>query len=244
MAPETKMMSRTAAQEQARPQQTYKRELLSRIAATSPKSLLDIGCGEGALLRAVAGLGCADCVGLEIDETVIASRQAVGLNVHLGRAEALPFEDKSFDVVVFDDVAHHVEYLPQALTEAARVACRSILVLDPWYDVAIASQQVARDFDLWTKMIDRRLGLVHNPNPSAAELALPLLAIGGFQIVYDYRLILQPVPLAKIEATARAQLALIDNDPLLTSNFDALMDQARLHGFSDDGALLFSATRG
>ncbi|KTE46521.1 hypothetical protein ATE62_00840 [Sphingopyxis sp. HIX] len=50
------------------------------------------------------------------------------------RAEALPFEDRSFDVVTLDYVAHHTENLPRALREASRVARCAVLILDCWFD--------------------------------------------------------------------------------------------------------------
>jgi len=239
----TKMSMRVEPEERPRPHQSYKRELLHRILALSPQSILDVGCGEAELLRAAASAGCANCTGLEVDESLVSKHRSDGLDVRLGCAEALPFPDQSFDVVAFDYVAHHLEHLERALLEAARVARLAVFVLDPWYDVSIDSQQVALDFDRWSKTIDRRRGWVHNPCVCAAQLAAPFLLLGGFRIDYSYRLMLQAVPLSTVEASARKQLATIDRCDRLEAALSRLLDRARLHGFTDDGSLCFSALR-
>jgi SAM-dependent methyltransferase len=238
-----KMSTATVPEEKPRPHRHYKRDLLDRILALSPSSLLDVGCGDGELLRAAALAGCAHTAGLEVDENIVSKHREQGLDVRGGRAEVLPFADHSFDVVTFDYVAHHFEHLERALLEAARVSRRAVLILDPWYDVTIPSQQVALDFDDWLKVIDRRLGLVHNPCVTVAQLTAPLLMSGGFRIDYCYRLILQAVPLSRMEALAQAQLAAIRGGPDLETELASLMDRARLHGITDDGALCLCATR-
>lgn len=239
----TKMSIRVDPKDLPRPHQSYKREFLHRILTLSPASILDVGCGEAELLRAAASAGCGNCVGLEVDEGLISKYRNQGLDVRLGRAETLPFPDQSFDVVTFEYVAHHLEHLERALLEAARVARVAVFVLDPWYDVTIGSQQVALDFDSWSKTIDRRRGLVHNPCVSAAQLAAPFLFLGGFRIDYSYRLMLQAVPVARLEASAREQLATIGGCAQLEAALSSLLDRASLHGFTDDGGLCFSALR-
>jgi ubiquinone/menaquinone biosynthesis C-methylase UbiE len=238
-----KMSTAATPEEHPRPHQYYKRKLLERILALAPSSLLDVGCGDGELVRAAALAGCAHNAGLEVDEKIVSKHRGQGLDVHLGRAEALPFDDQSFDVVTFDYVAHHLEYLDRAILEAARVSRRAVFVLDPWYDITIASQQVALDFDNWLKLIDRRRGLVHNPCVSIAQLTAPLLMLAGFRIDYCYRLILQRMPLSRMEARAHEQLAAIHGSPDLEAELADLMDRARLHGITEDGALCLCAKR-
>jgi len=239
----TKMTKRSAAPVQARPQALYKHEFLERILAMSPTSMLDVGCGEGALLRLVGEAGCAHCVGLEPDEEVVQRACAAGLDVHTGRAERLPFPDRSFDVVVFEYVAHHLEHLQRSLLEAAQVASRAVIVLDCWYDETFVSQQVARDYDAWFKRIDRRLGMVHNPCPALLELAAPYLSLSGFELDLACRLVLHPVSIEAMVAKAEKQLALADDAPEFARQLSAILDRARLHGMTDDGAVLLTAKR-
>jgi SAM-dependent methyltransferase len=241
--PEMTLMARSEITHRRAPHATYKLELERRIRAMAPGSLLDVGCGNGELLRAAADAGSATCIGLEVDDALVAARRDDGLDVRLGRAEALPFADRSIDVVALEYVAHHVEHLERALLEAARVARRAVIVLDPWYDVSFASQRVARDFDLWLKIIDRRTGMVHEPCADASRLAAPFLALGGFEIEASHHLVLQAMAVADVERTARARLASVPGSPELEAQLAAVLDAARLHGISHDGALCLAAIR-
>jgi ubiquinone/menaquinone biosynthesis C-methylase UbiE len=91
------------------------------------RDVLDVGCGEGWLVRRLASAG-ARVVGL--DPLVIALERArrqgsSGPPVRYveGAAQELAFASGSFDVVVFFNSLHHVpvESMDAALAEAARV---------------------------------------------------------------------------------------------------------------------------
>jgi len=87
----------------------------------------DVGCGEGALVRALAALG-ARATGVEIDAPKVAlaaARPRVGHEAYVeGRGEALPFDDESLDLVTFVFSLHHV---PVALLDAALDEARRVL---------------------------------------------------------------------------------------------------------------------
>jgi hypothetical protein len=89
----------------------------------------------------------------------------------------------------------------------------------------------------WSKMIDRRTGIVNNEFPSAADLLPCLPNPDGFLIEYSYHLILQPVQLGTVRVLGEAQLARVGHDPNLRDQLEAILDEARRVGFSDDGAL-------
>jgi ubiquinone/menaquinone biosynthesis C-methylase UbiE len=92
----------------------------------SGRTLLDVGCGEGALLRALARPGLR-AYGLDSSRVMIegAARapDGTGAAYFVGAAEALPLPAASFDVVVFFNSLHHIPVarLADALGEAARV---------------------------------------------------------------------------------------------------------------------------
>lgn len=237
------MSPATTGDAPASPHQLYKRDLAHRIAAVAPASLLDVGCGNGELLQRLAVSGAHRCAGLEVDQADVDRLRSAGLDVHRGVAEALPFADGAFDVVVMDYVAHHVADLGAALDEAARVARHAVLVLDAWYDPSIASQRTALAFDLWSKAIDRDAGETHNASPSAAELAEPFLRRGAFEIDFCQRLVLRPLPLAALQAPAERQLAKATRREAFEPELARIMAQARRDGVSDDGAILFMAMR-
>jgi len=98
---------------------------LERSVPLPGRAVLDVGCGGGGFLRALARRG-ATVAGVEIDEGQLARARASGLDescLHVGRAEALPFADASFDVVCCIFTLHHfpAEVQGQAFAEAARV---------------------------------------------------------------------------------------------------------------------------
>ena len=68
------------------------------------------------------------------------------------------------------------------------------------------SQRVAEAYDLWSKTIDRRLGMVHNPLPGAADfLALCSGRRNVERFDYAQRLILAPWPIEEFRAAADSQ---------------------------------------
>jgi len=88
--------------------------------------LLDVGCGDGSLVRALTREG-ARVAGLEINAEALAPARAErpeGDEDYVeGRGEALPFPAASFDAVIFFNSLHHVPatHHRAALAEAARV---------------------------------------------------------------------------------------------------------------------------
>ena len=116
-------------------------ERAKRIAATLPantRSVLDIGCGGGIALNEVRQRFNdheIECVGLERSElTAAAARNLFGLKVVEGSADALPFEDKSFDFVMANELLEHLTWATYqaALKEIARVARHGILITTPF----------------------------------------------------------------------------------------------------------------
>jgi SAM-dependent methyltransferase len=100
--------------------------VLDRLVKPAGQDILDVGCGGGALVRALAERGACP-IGLEVSAEQLASALAHDeenqARYVVGRAQELPFADGSFDVVVFMRALHHVAAadLPRALTEARRV---------------------------------------------------------------------------------------------------------------------------
>ena len=87
-------------------------------------SVLDIGCGNGFLLynlrkkfENLYGLELSSSMAIEAKETL--SNQKAG--ICLGNVEQLPFEDESFDCVVWTDVLEHIPDVWQAFREVVRV---------------------------------------------------------------------------------------------------------------------------
>jgi ubiquinone/menaquinone biosynthesis C-methylase UbiE len=85
---------------------------------------LDVGCGPGALTEVLASAVGPDRVAA-VDpspEYVGACRRHVpGVDVRIGQAEALPFDDGVFDAVLSQLVVQALDDAPQAAREMARV---------------------------------------------------------------------------------------------------------------------------
>ena len=99
---------------------------LVRLMPGGGRVVLDVGCGDGGLVRMLAARG-ARAIGLEVAAEPLARARAAppvaGERYAWGRAQALPFADGTMDVVTFSNSLHHVvaRHLDQAIAEAARV---------------------------------------------------------------------------------------------------------------------------
>jgi ubiquinone/menaquinone biosynthesis C-methylase UbiE len=117
--------------------------------------VLDIGCGDAGVIIAIAEAG-AEVSGLELDRKslhrgrVRAEEHGVRACLAAGGAEALPFPDGSFVLVILDNVLEHVRDRPGTLQEIGRVLAPGGLLYmvtpkplslyslwnDPHYDLA------------------------------------------------------------------------------------------------------------
>ena len=107
-------------------------------AAGAPLSLLDVGTGIGDIPARAARLvherGLRlEATGVDVAEAVVrASREAIGAAGVLGDARALPFADRSVDVVTCSQVLHHFpdDEAALVLAEMSRVARVRVIVAD------------------------------------------------------------------------------------------------------------------
>jgi len=114
----------------------FERALGELWTCAAPRSLLDVGCGEGVLTQRWAqALGDGRVVGLDLpDERLRAEwgrRRAPNLEFRAGRAERLPFPDGDFELVTAIEVLEHVGDPARVLAEMARVAAHWLLVSAP-----------------------------------------------------------------------------------------------------------------
>ena len=113
----------------------YSSPLAEAFLATSDlaigRSALDAGCGPGALTSAlVAKLGASAVAAFDPSEPFVAECRArhPRVDVRLGRAEQIPFDDAQFDFVFAQLVLHFVSDPSLALREMQRVARSGSLI--------------------------------------------------------------------------------------------------------------------
>jgi 2-polyprenyl-3-methyl-5-hydroxy-6-metoxy-1,4-benzoquinol methylase len=114
----------------------FERDLDALFEMAEPRSLLDVGCGEGVLVhRWAERLGEGRVVGMDLEEESIqagwAERQAPNLEYRLMEGEQLPFADDEFDLASAIEVLEHVPDPERTVSEMARCARRHLLVSVP-----------------------------------------------------------------------------------------------------------------
>jgi ubiquinone/menaquinone biosynthesis C-methylase UbiE len=101
----------------------------------APKSLLDVGCGEGVLTEQWARRIDGRVVGIDLDDPHLHAeweqRQAPNLEYKVMKAERMPFADDEFDVASAIEVLEHVPDPEHTVAEMARVAHGHLLVSVP-----------------------------------------------------------------------------------------------------------------
>ena len=119
---------------------------LKRVLPAPPARVLDVGCGSGALLRALGAEGYA-VLGIDTDAESIARAEALG-----GRAveaDFLSFEDEPFDVVYFGSSLHHIFPLSAALARTQELLARGGLLVAEEFDIESVDASTARwSYDL------------------------------------------------------------------------------------------------
>lgn len=132
------------------------------------KRVLDVGCGNGYVLRHYAREG-AETVGVDITQravdicTLRFAHENLWGSFEVANAEHLPFDDDTFDCVCSMGVLHHVPDTEQAVREIHRVlkpGGRLIVMLyhrdsaEYWFSMRLRSalqgkpiQQVVNEFD-------------------------------------------------------------------------------------------------
>lgn len=140
------------------------REFLAWLNIHSSRYWLDLGCGTGALSRAILELASPELVaGIDASKDYVAyARQQVSddrLDFHTGDAQQLPYKARCFDAAVSGLVLNFLPQSMQALSEVCRV-------VHPGGTVAIYVWDYAGDMQLIRYFWDAAVEL----DPSASAL--------------------------------------------------------------------------
>jgi SAM-dependent methyltransferase len=99
-------------------------DVLAELVELEGREVADVGCGDGALVRALRERGAA-AIGVEVSEEAVARAYArhPGGRYLVGSADALPLADRSVDACLMMRSLHHVpaEAMGAAFAELHRV---------------------------------------------------------------------------------------------------------------------------
>ena len=131
----------------------FERSLAELLAAAAPRSILDVGCGEGVLTHQWAEHLEGRVVGIDLDDPAIQAewdkRRAPNLEYRVMKAENLPFDDGEFELAAAIEVLEHVPDPEHTVAEMARVASGHLIVSVPreplWRGLNMARGTYVRD---------------------------------------------------------------------------------------------------
>ncbi len=215
----------------------YRGEFRTRVMSGRPRSILEVGAGDGTFLRSIKG-DVGRLTALDPDADHVAQLKLEGFEAVEGVAESLPFADGEFDVVVFSYTPHHVTDWAAALREGLRVSRNGVEILDVWYDDTIADQRTSHALDRWSKAIDRRLGMVHNDTMPPGAMLAPVSA--WRDVTYDYvcRRFATPLHVDETMEHCRAQLGKVENDATLARELETITADGLRDGMTEEGAIM------
>lgn len=82
--------------------------------------LLEIGCGNGQMLKFMQDLGwCTE--GIDIDPSAVLYARSKGLKVHTGTLETIKYHDENFDAIIISHVIEHVHEPLRMIVECYRI---------------------------------------------------------------------------------------------------------------------------
>ena len=106
----------------------WRRALVDAVAGGAPATVLDVATGTAGVALALRARTGAAVVGVDLTEAMLRQgrdnvrrARASGIAFTLGRGEALPFPDASFDALSFTYLLRYVDDPGAALAELARV---------------------------------------------------------------------------------------------------------------------------
>ena len=94
---------------------------LGAVRDAQPQRVLDVGAGWGELAGRIAAATEAQVVACDLSLRMVQLASSRGIRAIVADAEALPFGDRTFDVVVANAMLYHVPDLDRGLAELGRV---------------------------------------------------------------------------------------------------------------------------
>ena len=218
------------------------RLFFERLRDLAPASVLDVGCGRGQLLRECHDSGIP-VHGVEPDKEFVAELIADGEEATVAPAEALPFDDRSFDWVTLRHISHHLADERPAMAEAFRVCRSGVLVAEPWLDLTIASQRVARRFDAWLEEQHTRTDSIHRIPLSAGNFLAAVPDGVAVESELEQILVLRDRPAKWLTEKAEPFVRDLPTDHPACVELAAITTAAQLVGLTYNGTAILTLRR-
>jgi ubiquinone/menaquinone biosynthesis C-methylase UbiE len=113
----------------------FEHSMFDLLDIAQPRSIIDVGCGEGILTEQWAKRTPGRVVGIDLDDSKLRGewerRRRPNLEFHTGLGHELPYGDREFDAASAMEVLEHVPDPEAVLAEMSRVATRWLLLSVP-----------------------------------------------------------------------------------------------------------------
>ncbi|MEM9461533.1 MAG: class I SAM-dependent methyltransferase [Myxococcota bacterium] len=114
----------------------FKQQAIELVHRVAPRTILEVGCGEGYMLQALAEGGVpADLVGVDFSKpAVLDARQRLGDRAQVEQRDAreLAEDGRTFDLVMMLEVLEHIPQPAQMLPILEQLTHRHLLLSVPW----------------------------------------------------------------------------------------------------------------
>lgn len=118
----------------------FQRRFFGLLKKADPKTVLEVGCGEGFLLNYIAGRDARlRLSGVDLSYAAVhfaRDRFALNSGLLVGSVYDLPFRAGVFDLVVCSEVLEHLSDVQCAVAELQRISARHVLIsvpLEPYF---------------------------------------------------------------------------------------------------------------
>lgn len=114
----------------------FKQRAAELVRQAAPRTILDLGCGEGFMIEALLDAGIdASFTGIDLSETAIAdakSRVGTRANFEVVDARKLVDDGRTFDMVMMLEVLEHIPDPAQMIPILKKLATHHVLLSVPW----------------------------------------------------------------------------------------------------------------
>ncbi len=220
----------------ARLRQVFAERLLSE----DPATVLDLGAGSGELVAALRARG-VDAKGIEPKKDKVAAARTKGVPLIHGRADKLANPAESVDWVAFRHVLHHLHSPERAIKEAVRVTRVGVALAEPFSLTGLPQHRATIQLEAFTRFFDRRRGMVHGDDLTAADI-LSILP-EGWDVEIGVHCPLTLIPTVEMDRMLARAIDGFELDSFQQGRIEDIRATALANGMAAPGTLIVMARR-